>query len=127
MKKILLALFIATLSYGKVITIIDNGVEREIFVLDNIQKKTLKARMTGVNNTSTSGITIAFKKGTKINIKEFEKKYNLTLKKKLVIGYYIFQNRSSLTDIKLILKIAQENRKIIKTVRPNWGLNNKAL
>jgi len=126
MKKILLALFIATLSYGKVVTIIDNGVERQIFIPDTAQKKNIKARMVGDSSSAPAGIMVAFKKGAKIDIKNFEKKYNLKLKKKLLIGYYIFNNNSDMSDLELIAKISKNSKTKIKTIRPNWGLHNKA-
>ena len=119
MKKLALILLLATASYAEVVTIIDNGVERKIEIAES--NSSAKARMV----QESTGVVVAFKKGAKVNLSEFAKKYNLKLKKKLVIGYYIFLNESSMTDIELIEKISKENRDIIKTVRPNWGLNNK--
>jgi len=126
MKILLLAITLATLSFSQIITIIDNGVERKISLPETNSQEDMKSRMVGTRENNSPGIIIAFKKGVKINIKEFETKYNLSLKKKLVIGYYIFLNRSTLPDVKLISNIAKENRDIIKTIRPNWGFNNKA-
>ena len=123
MKKLALILLMITASYAEVVTIIDNGIERKInlaTVNSNVQ-----ARMAVSTRKDAPGIVVAFKKDAKVDIVQFTKKYNLKLKKKLIIGYYIFSNKSSMPDIKLIYKISQESKDIIKTVRPNWGLNNK--
>ena len=123
MKKLALILLIVTASYAEVVTIIDNGVERKIN-LATINSN-VHARMVVGTRKEAPGIIVAFKKDSKVNVAQFAKKYNLKLKKKLIIGYYIFANKSSLPDVKLIYKIFQESKDIIKTVRPNWGLNNK--
>lgn len=122
MKKLALILLLATASYAEVVTIIDNGVERKINLTTS--NSNVNARMVG-SRVEAPGIIVEFKKDSKVNVAQFAKKYNLKLKKKLIIGYYIFSNKSSLPDVKLISKISQESRDIIETVRPNWGLNNK--
>lgn len=122
MKKLALIALMATASYAEVVTVIDNGVERKInipTVNSNVQ-----ARMIGAKK-ETSGLIVAFKKDANVDVAEFAKKYNLQLKKKLIIGYYIFVNESTMSDIKLLSKISKESRDIIKTIRPNWGLNNR--
>jgi len=119
MKKLILITALATLSYAEVITVIDNGVERKIEVNASVKQK---ARMV---NGQGSDIIVAFKKGVKVDIASFEKKYNIKLKKRLIAGYYTFSNDSNLTDLKLISKIVQGSKSIIKTVRPNWGFNNR--
>ena len=123
MKKLALILLMATASYAEVVTIIDNGVERKINLPTT--SSNVHARMVVGTRKEAPGIVVAFKKDAKVDIAEFAKKYNLKLKKKLIIGYYIFANKSSMPDVKLIYKISQESKGIIKTVRPNWGLNNK--
>jgi len=119
MKKIIIALLLASFAEAKVITIIDNGIERKI-ALPSIPNG-ISARMIEQNKKS---IILAFKKGVTIDIDAFSKKYNLQLKKRLSIGYYIFQNKSSLTDLELISTIQKENKNRIKTIRPNWGFHN---
>jgi len=123
MKNLLILVLLSAISYAKIVTIIDNGVERKIYLPDN---KSILGRMVDSKNTNQPGIIIAFKKNINVDIKEFESKYNLKLKKRLVAGYYIFNNFSTLADVKLINKITKESRNIIKTIRPNWGFNNKA-
>jgi len=123
MKKLLVVVLLSVISYAKIVTIVDNGVKRKIFLPDS---KNFQARVVGKTSTNQPGIIVAFKKGSTVDVKAFESKYNLKLKKKLVAGYYIFNNFSTLTDIKLVNKIANESKDIIKTIRPNWGFNNKA-
>jgi len=123
MKKLLVVVLLSVISYAKIVTIVDNGVKRKIFLPDS---KNFQARVVGKTSANQPGIIVAFKKGSTVDVKAFESKYNLKLKKKLVAGYYIFNNFSTLTDIKLVNKIANESKDIIKTIRPNWGFNNKA-
>ncbi len=120
MKKILLIILATLFSYGQIITIIDNGTERKIDIPNQSANRARKIIKEGA-----SGIIIAFKKGIKIDIKNFAKENNLKLRKKLIAGYYLFDNISTDSDILQILKIAKKNRLKIKTIRPNWGLNNK--
>jgi len=112
MKKILLLALIATFSFGKVVTIVDNGVERKI----SIPSSNIKARYISSEPTT---IIVAFKGS--VDIDRFEKKYRVKLKKSLSAGYYIFINNSKYSDIELISIISKESKTIIKTVRPNWG------
>lgn len=122
MREIALILLMVTASYAKIVTIIDNGVERKI-ELPTISSN-IKARVVN-EKKDTLGIVVAFKKDAKVDIEQFANRYDLELKKKLLIGYYVFVNKSALSDIELIYKISKENRDTIKTVRPNWGLGNK--
>ena len=69
-------------------------------------------------------IIIAFKKGVHVDLTAFSRKYSIELQKKLSIGYYIFQNKSNLSDLELIATIQKENKNRIKTIRPNWGFHN---
>jgi len=116
MKNLALTLaLLITLGTSKIITIIDNGVERKI----NIEVNTSIVKTRSVNSKS-KGIIIAFK-NSQVNVLEFSKKYKIKLKKRLKIGYYIFENNSLNSDIELISKILKENKKLIKTIRPNWG------
>lgn len=121
MKRVIaIALLLASFTEAKVITIIDNGVERKISIPtapDGVSARMVEKRQ--------KSIIVAFKKGVNMDIAAFSAKYNIILHKKLSIGYYIFQNRSSFSDIELISKIQKENRNRIKTVRPNWGFNNR--
>lgn len=66
---------------------------------------------------------ITFKKSFHVNIAEFEAKYGLKLKKKLVTGYYLFDNISSSDDMEIIGNIIKNEKNII-TVKPNWKKQN---
>lgn len=123
MKKVfLVALLCATYGYSKIITIIDNGVERKISV--PAKADGAQARMVA---SKSNGIIVAFKKGAKVDITAFTNKYQLQLKKRLSIGYYIFINNSMRSDLELMSTIQKENRDRLKTIRPNWGFNNKPI
>ena len=120
MKKIVtIALLLASFAEAKVFTIIDNGIERKI-AIPTIPNG-ISARMV---ETRQKSIIIAFKKGVNIDIEAFSRKYSIKLQKKLSIGYYIFQNKSNLSDIELVSTIQKENINRIKTIRPNWGFHN---
>jgi len=123
MKKILLITLITLFANGENITILDNGVKR-VISMPTPKTPTFQARAVGIKKDGP-GFIVAFKKGTKIDIDKFMKKYNLKLKKRLIIGYYIFINKSTLPDVKVMNKIMKENNITIKTIRPNWGFNNK--
>ena len=120
MKRVIaISLLLASFIEAKVITIIDNGVERKIAI--PAAPNGISARV--IENRQKS-IIIAFKKGTHVDLAAFSRKYSIELQKKLSIGYYIFQNESSLSDLELISTIQKENKSQIKTIRPNWGFHN---
>jgi len=119
MRKLVLIAFLATFGFSQIITVVDKGVVRKIYIKDN---KSFLAR--GMQQNNFSQIIVAFKDASKI--KEFAKKYKLSLKKRLKTGYFIFINNSNLSDSELILKIIKEQKDIIKTIRPNYGFGNIA-
>jgi hypothetical protein len=77
-------------------------------------------------NEAQEGIVIQFTDPETVDIETFEEKYRLKLKSKMVIGYYIFQNRSKLSDIALIEKILKEETGI-KTLKPNWKKHKRPM
>ncbi len=98
------------------LTILEKGVRRH---LSFSQRHTINKQQ----DTSKEGIILAFKNPTHITISEFETKYSLKFKTKMTIGYYIFENHSSRSDMEIVSDIiANENN--IKTVKPNWRLRN---
>ncbi len=105
------------------ITILEKGVKRKI----NIPKDdTLKNKFnpySAKQATSQDGIIVSFKDSSLISVNEFEAKYGLKLKTKLVIGYYIFQNISKESDIQIVKNIIN-NEVNVKTVKPNWKMKN---
>ena len=57
------------------------------------------------------------------DIKAFEIRFNVKLKEKLQIGYYIFENHSKFSDIELMNTIlASSEGKNIETIKPNWKM-----
>ena len=120
MKRVIaIALLLASITEAKVITIIDNGVERKISI--PTAPNGISARMVESRQKS---IIVAFKKGVHIDLAAFSRKYSIKLQKKLSVGYYIFENKSNLSDLELITTIQKENKSRIKTIRPNWGFHN---
>jgi hypothetical protein len=116
----------------KEVKIKDGGVEQIMLV--EIKKSTDSNISTLTTQSATvdrlaskEGIIIDFKT-LPLPIKEFEKMFNLKLKEKLQIGYYIFENQSTLSDIELIDTILKsEIKESLKTVRPDWKMGVEAL
>lgn len=97
------------------ITVLDKGVKRQIAIPINSSKQTNSAQQSDTKD----GVIVVFKNPATVSISEFETKYGLKLKSKLVIGYYIFENISSMNDVSIVSDIiANENS--VKTVKPNW-------
>ena len=104
-------------------------------VRENNETKNMLVPIADVNQ---SGITQRFAIDNKLNSKDgllikfsdnsieislFEKQFNVTLKEKLRIGYYVFMNNSSLSDMALMQKIlASSEGKNIETIKPNWKM-----
>lgn len=105
-------------------TILDKGVKRTIRIPKTDEQKSVTSTLSTKQTLSKKGIVIAFKKSSTIDIDAFEIKYGLKLKKKLVIGYYIFQNISDKEDMEIVSSI-MKNEKNVKTVKPNLKKNNQ--
>jgi len=120
MKQLLIVALISAFSFGKIITIVDNGIKRKIAIPDN----TISARATNSSLETKKELIISFAK--EVDIKNFSKTYKLELKKKIGSKYYIFQNNSTLDDVSLMQKIIEDNSTLIKTIRPNWGFGFQA-
>lgn len=110
------------------ITILDNGVKRKVKVLKtdipNTSEPALRTYKATTNATTNSGVIVSFKDTNTLSLDEFEKKYNLELKTKMLIGYYIFYNKSSKSDVEIVSEIIQ-NETNVRTVKPNWKSNMK--
>jgi len=100
------------------VTILDKGIKRKISVSKKISTTNKSNQL-----NSKEGIIVSFKNPSQITISEFETKYELKLKTKLVIGYYIFQNISKYSDVQIVGNII-ENETNIQTVKPNWKKKN---
>jgi len=99
------------------ITILQNGVKRDIYLSNSGTKKL----STGIKK---EGVIIKFIDDKKTDIKSLEETYGLKLKEKLVIGYYIFDNVSQKSDSDLVSSIIS-NETNIKTIKPNWKMQNQ--
>lgn len=106
------------------VSILDKGVKRIIHIPkeSNLTSKISTYEVTTVE--PKEGVIISFADTTILSISEFETKYGLKLKEKLVIGYYIFENVSDRSDAEIISKII-ENESNVKTVKPNWKKKNQ--
>ncbi len=109
-------------NYTQVI-ILEKGVKRKINIPKDDKTKNTFSPYSAKEATSQEGIIVSFKKPSQISISEFEIKYGLKLKTKLVIGYYIFQNISEHSDIQIVEDI-MKNETNIETVKPNWKMKN---
>jgi len=107
------------------ITVMDRGVKRimQIPKTDNKQSNNINTQSKD-QSTSKEGIIVKFKKHSTVNIEAFESSYGLKLKHKLITGYYIFTNVSDSSDIAILERII-ENEKKVETVKPNWKRHNK--
>jgi hypothetical protein len=119
MKIVLLTALLLSFSFGKIVTIVDNGVKRKLF----IPEPKINARAIDSKKVKKE-LIISF--AEKIDINDFEERYNLKLKRKIGSKYYIFKNNSNLDDITLMQEIIENNTSIIKTIRPNWGFSFQA-
>ena len=109
-------------NYIKVI-IMDKGVKRTVLIpKDDIVKNKMNP-MKAEQATSKDGVIVSFKDPSKTSISDFEAKYNIKLKHKLVVGYYIFTNASKFTDAQIVEEIIK-NEINIETVKPNWRMTN---
>lgn len=114
--------FVDNEKYKKVI-ILEKGVKRTILVPkdDTVKNKMNSTRVEQAK--SKDGLIVSFKDPSTMSISAFESKYNLKLKHRLRIGYYIFINTSLLTDLQIVEEITT-NETNIETVKPNWRTTN---
>ena len=117
-------------NYTKVM-VLDKGVKRTLYLQNEEENNTIqehKINKIGIYSTkmqaSKDGLIIRFKDPSKINVDEFEIKYGLKFKEKLVIGYYVFENVSQNSDIQIVSTIIS-NEKNVNTVKPNWKKKNQ--
>jgi len=115
------------LSKYKVITVIDKGIERKIYIPLKQSVKQLDARSVSTTQLQAKeGVVIKFKDASLVDIQALEEKYQIHLKTKPIVGYYIFENQSKYMDIDLMSKII-ENEKNILSIKPNWKTNMKPI
>lgn len=100
-------------------TVLDKGVKRTMVIPKESRFEGKMSPYSAKQIEAQEGIVIQFADPETVDIEAFEAKYQLKLVSKMVIGYYIFENRSKLSDITLIEKILKEETGI-KTLKPNW-------
>ncbi len=101
----------------------DNRTKNILVPIEDVNQSGITQRLAIDNKlNSKDGLLIKFSDNS-IEISLFEKLFNVTLKEKLRIGYYVFMNNSSLSDMALIQKIlASSEGKNIETIKPNWKM-----
>ncbi len=105
-------------------TILDKGIKRTIRVKKTEDKISSAGALSMKEEAlSKKGIVVAFNKSSKADVDAFEIKYGLKLKKKLVTGYYIFQNVSEKDDVEIVSSIIK-NEKNVESIKPNWKKKN---
>ncbi len=122
--KYLLITILSFSLFGSSITIIDNGIKRKLIV-----PKMLLEKQEGINARGTNsqipftkrGLLIKFK-DSNIDLEAFAQKYGLKFKRKLSIGYIVFDNISQKSDVEIINEILANEKDNIKSIRPNWPL-----
>ena len=102
--------------YQKII-ILDKGVRRVMMIQTEGPAK--KNTYSAENLRAKSGILVSFNNVSDVSIGDFEKKYGLKLKEKMIIGYYIFDNVSKYSDVEILERIINDETNI-KSVKPNW-------
>lgn len=106
----------------KEVTVLDKGVKRKIRIpKDDTQKEKYNLH-TSKQLSSQKGIIVSFK-NPPVSVVDMEEKYGLKLQKKLLTGYYIFQNVSQYSDIQIVERM-MKNETNLKTVKPNWSKRN---
>ncbi len=106
------------------VTILDKGTKRIILIPKDENQTNKMTAYSAKQLESKEGIMVSFKNTSQLSISEFETKYGLKFKKKLIIGYYIFKNISENSDTQIIANIIK-NETNVKTVKPNWKLKNQ--
>lgn len=106
-------------------TILDKGVKRiqHIQITKSLTVSTSDPSIRTVSPNIKKGIIIGFKENSSVSLDAFEEKYGLKLKKKMRIGYYLFENVSEANDMEIITRIIAEEDSV-KTVKPNWKKQN---
>jgi len=106
------------------VIILEKGVKRKILIPKTGKMLKALSPYTSQKLTIKKGLQIVFtQRPSKDTIREFEAKYDLKLTQTLRIGYYIFENISSYSDIALIAHIMEEETNI-RTIKPDWEKKN---
>ncbi len=115
--KMILVLVMVVASFGDnyiIKQIKDGGIIRDISI-----------PISKYRDNKRVGIIVKFS-SDKIDLDRFQSTYQLKFVEKLSIGYYIFSNHSTYSDIDLVGDIL-ENEKDIKSIKPNQKVIPKTL
>ena len=110
----------------KEVTILEKGVKRKqkVAVRKSVQEvQESKATKRDATVSEDRGIVVMFKH-YRGRVEGFAQKYGLKLHKRLLSGYYLFDNISGDTDENVVANII-ENEKDVKTVKLNRRKHNK--
>lgn len=77
----------------------------------------------GHSFNSKSDILIKFKDVTLMEIKEIEKNYSIKLRKKMIIGDYLFKNTGNLDTVDIINQLLENKKGKILRIFPDKRLN----
>ncbi len=111
----------------KEVTILEKGVKRKqkVAVGQSVQEaQESKAGKRDATLSEERGIVVMFKHRKRKDVETFAQKYGLKLRKRLLSGYYLFDNLSGDTDENVVANII-ENEKDVKTVKLNRRKHNK--
>jgi len=111
----------------KEVTILEKGVKRKqkIAVEPKAQEASdAKATSREASKSKDEGIVVMFKQRKRRDVQAFAQRYGLKLRKRLLSGYYLFDNLSESTDEEVVANII-ENEKDVQTVKLNRKKRNK--
>ena len=111
----------------KEVTILEKGVKRKqkVLISENIEAvQGTKVARRDAAVSGEQGIVVMFKQHKRKDIEAFAEKYGLKLRKKLLSGYYLFDNLSDDTDEEVVANII-ESEKDVQTVKLNRKKHNR--
>jgi|GEM_PF-6184747 hypothetical protein len=109
----------------KEVKIKDGGIEQTIRIeVKKDNNSSIGTQSSTIDKLNSSVGLLIYFKDLHLSIEEFEKLFNLKLQEKLHSGYYIFENKSGLSDIELIdIILKSDIKEHLKTIRPNWKMD----
>lgn len=101
-----------------------NTAKQISVILDNGKQKRVRVDLPADESANHQGIIVEFINQNEVDIELFEQNYQLKLEAKMAIGYYIFANDAEKTDIEITRSIIEQETNV-KTVKPNWKMNQQ--
>lgn len=113
----------------KILKSIKNGIvyDKRIYkvILNNDDNRTKYKDTSG--NTFNSKSEIIVKLKNNIDISQFELRYGLTFKRKMLIGDFIFENKGTKNTLHIINQILIDDVTHIEKIMPNMILNMQSM